>query len=375
MKKLVYLTLVTITLFNLHGCRNRNSHDSAEILGDTLTSCARLLTLIDCGNYTVAEVKNPWDTTGLLNRYILIDKDNPDGLTFPDGMIIKVPLKNSIVYSDVHGSAIGEIGATDAISGVADATYFKTPEIVDGLKSGKITDIGQATAPTLEKIISINPDAILASPYQNAGHGLIGQTGIPVIECADYMETTPLGRAEWIKLLGLLYGNRDHADKIFNDTKARYDSLRFIALAISTLPTVVTEQLTDGIWYVPGGKSYMARILGDAAVRYPWSDDDSSGSLQLDFSTVFDHAHNADFWLIRTWGHDLTLDELKSNYALNASMDAFKKGHVYAANTAEVPLFEDLPFHPDRLLHEYLAIFHPYMLKGDTTLLYYKKVH
>lgn len=355
-------------------CGRETSSHSDVVAGDTLTTYAELLTLVDCGDYTVAAVRDPWDSTRMLGRYIIVDRDRelPDGL--PEGEVVRVPLENSIVYSDVHARAIGEVGGIKGVRGVAEAAYFKTDEIVAGLADGSVTDIGSAMSPSVERIVEMNPDAILTSPYQNAGHGAIGQTGATIIECADYMESTPLGRAEWIKLLGKLYGGADKADSIFARTCDRYDALRMKAAAVSTMPKVVTEQVTDGVWYVPGGRSYMARLLGDAAVIYPWSDDTSTGSLQLDFATVFDRAHDAKFWLIRTWGHDLTLSELKSNNRLNAEMDAFNRGGVYAANTAEVPLFEDFPFHPDRLLREYLAIFHPYIMQGDTTLTYYKRV-
>ncbi|MDE6326102.1 MAG: ABC transporter substrate-binding protein [Duncaniella sp.] len=366
-----YLILIFLLLSS---CGRGASTRGDEVTGDTLTTCAKLLTLVDCGNYTVADVRDPWDTTRLLGRYILVDRDSEVPGSLPEGEVVMVPLENSIVYSDVHARAIGEVGGIKGVRGVADAGYFKTDEIVSGLADGSVTDIGPAMSPSIERIVEMNPDAILLSPYQNAGHGAVGQTGATIIECADYMESTPLGRAEWIKLLGKLYGGYEKADTIFASTRDRYEALRHKAAAVSTLPKVVTEQLTDGVWYVPGGCSYMARLLGDAAVVYPWSADTSTGSLQLDFATVFDRAHDAEFWLIRTWGHDLTLAELKSNNSLNAEMDAFNNGGVYAANTAEVPLFEDFPFHPDRLLREYLAIFHPCIMHGDTTLTYYKKV-
>lgn len=366
-----YLILIFLLLSS---CGRGTSSRGNEVTGDTLTTCAELLTLVDCGDYTVADVRDPWDTTRLLGRYILVDSDREMPGSLPNGEVVRVPLENSIVYSDVHACAIGEVGGIKGVRGVADAGYFKTAEIVAGLSDGSVTDIGSAMSPSVERIVEMNPDAILLSPYQNAGHGAVGQIGTTIIECADYMEPTPLGRAEWIKLLGKLYGGYDKADTIFASTRDRYESLRYKAAAVSTLPKVVTEQVTDGVWYVPGGRSYMARLLGDAAVIYPWSDDTSTGSLQLDFATVFDCAHDAEFWLIRTWGHDLSLAELKSNNSLNAEMEAFNNGGVYAANTAEVPLFEDFPFHPDRLLREYLAIFHPYIMHGDTTLTYYKRV-
>ncbi|MDE6528116.1 MAG: ABC transporter substrate-binding protein, partial [Muribaculaceae bacterium] len=212
----------------------------------------------------------------------------------------------------------------------------------------------------IEAVVALSPDAILLSPFENAGHGVLAQTGIPIIECADYMESTPKGRAEWVKFLGLLYGCGAQADSIYRDVAAAYDTIvSRVAQCDAPRPVVLTEMLTDGYWFVPGGGSYMARLLQDAGAEYPWSNDRSTGSLQLDFSSVYARAADADFWLIRTYGHDLTLDDMRSVYLLNSQFKAFKEGNVYVANTAEVPLFEEFPFHPEKLLEEYARIFHP----------------
>ncbi len=341
-------------------------------VGDTLTCEASLLTIVDCGEYTLVDVKNPWDTASLLQRYILItEKAAVTG--YPDGVVVNVPLRSSLVYSSVHTAAIKEMGAVGAVTGVCDASYYKIPEILSGLSDGTVTDVGSSMSPSVEKIVAFSPDAILTSPFRNAGHGAIAQLGIPVIECADYMETSPLGRAEWIKLLGELYGKRDVADSIYNAVVARYNEIREFASTLDSSPVVISEMVTDGVWYMPGGGSYMARLFKDAGAVYPWADDSSSGSLQLDFATVYDRAGDADVWLIKTFGRDLTLDELRSVYPLNARMEAFSNGGVYACNTSATSLFEDFPFHPDMLLEEYVWIFHPELV-ADTALRYFRRV-
>lgn len=335
--------------------------------GDTLTSYSELLTLVDCGEYVVADVRNPWDTARLLHRYILI----PAGSDIrPDigGTVVKVPLRSSLVYSGVHAGAIKELGAIDAVTGVCDGTYYTIPEIVEGIRTGSIIDAGASMSPSVEKIVELSPDAILTSPYQNAGYGAVESLGIPIIECADYMEPTPLGRAEWIRLLGVLYGARDEAEAVFRQVEADYDSLSASVTGGSDGPVVIMEQLTDGVWYMPGGRSYQARMLQDAGARYLWAGDDSSGSLQLDFPTVYDRAHDADIWLVRTYGSDLTLDGLKSNYPLNSRFKAFADRQVYGCNTAVSNIFDETAFHPERLLREYISIF-----AGGDSLMYYRK--
>ncbi|MCM1517508.1 MAG: ABC transporter substrate-binding protein [Pseudoflavonifractor sp.] len=353
-------------------CRGTAKGDT-PLTGDTLTHEARLLTLVDCGDYVVADVADPWNEDAMLGRYILVIRGSqPDSL--PEGTVVEVPLNSSLVYSSVHAGAIGELGAIDRVTAVCDAPYFKLLAIVEGLRSGKVVDAGASASPSIETIIGHRPGAILLSPFQNAGHGAIEQLGIPIIECADYMEETPLGRAEWIKLLGILYGNRELADSIYAGVKDRYtrlaDSVNHVRMM---MPVVLSERVTDGVWYVPGGRSYQARMFADAGGNYPWRADRTAGSLQLDFPTVYDKAHMADVWLIRTYGNDLTLDQLKADYSPNSHIKAFNNGGVYSCNTSESPLFEEFPFHPDLLLREYINIFYPGYLENDS-LRYYKRV-
>jgi iron complex transport system substrate-binding protein len=137
---------------------------------------------------------------------------------------------------------------------------------------------------------------------------------------------------------------------------------------------VISEMMTDGVWFMPGGKSYMAQMFADAGAAYPWSSDKSTGSLQLDFSTVYDKAYNADYWIIKSPEPNFSLANLESKYPLNKKFEAFSKGGVYVINTVESSFYEDFPFHPERLLREYIILFHPEVLDGDTSFSYLRQV-
>lgn len=336
-----------------------------EVMPVNLVEEAQLLRIYDGGDYFRVDVVNPWDTAAMLGRYLLIERGVvPDSLPTGDFTMVEVPLQKSLVYSSVHAGIVDEMGKADAVAGVADGRYFNKPPFADRIRRGGIVDVGSSMSPSMEAIMALRPDAILVSPFENAGHGVLEQTGIPVIECADYMESTPKGRAEWVRFLGLLYGCREVADSIYGAVTHAYDAIKARVAQSDVRPLVLTEMLTDGYWFVPGGGSYMARLLQDAGARYPWGNDGSTGSLQLDFSSVYAKAADADFWLVKTYGHDLTLDDMRSVYLLNSQFKAFKEGNVYVANTADAPLFEEFPFHPEKLLEEYAMIFHPELAGG-----------
>ncbi len=360
MNKVFRLVLLALTVVIMAACGHTTSSNSKkEGTPDTTIRHATLLKISHAEKYTVVEIENPWKQGNVLHRYVLVpsNKELPGNL--PQGTVVRTPIKSALVYSEVHTSVMGELGASQAVKGVTDAQYFTDQAIAQGIKSGKIADCGSSMAPSVEHVLAMKPDAILLSPFQDANYGQIAKINIPLIECADYMESTPLGRAEWIKLIGELTGQRHRADSIFDSVAAAYEQCRAaVAASKAAKPTVITETVVSGVWNVPGGHSYMAHMLADAGAAYPWADDNSAGSLALDFSQVLNKAQNADLWLIKTFNIG-TYADLKKAYALNAEFAAFKNHKVWVCNTAASPFYREFPFHPDKLLRDLASIFHP----------------
>lgn len=318
-------------------------------------------------DYTEVQVRDSWDTTRLLQKYILIPKVSSLPASLPEGTVVRTPLSRVAVYSSVHCSMLAQLGNLSDIAGVCESRYIIIPEIKKGVSEGKIIDLGESYAPDIEKIIDLNPEAIISSPFQNMGYGKVEKLGIPIIEGVDYMETTPLGRAEWIRFLGLFFGKESLSDSIFEKTERSYLTLKEKVENVSKRPTVVSEMKTGPVWYVPGGNSYMARFFADAGADYFWKDVPQTGSLSLSFEAVFDKAQQADFWLVKyNRDRDMTLDDLKKDYAANANFKAFKDKNVWGSNSAKVPFYEEVPLHPDYLLRDFILIFHPDLLPGDT---------
>lgn len=356
------------------GCGDGSKHTAGDGQpADTLTCRAELLTLIDYGDYQIAEVKNPWGD-GLLGRYVLVAKDYTGDL--PEGTtVVRVPLERSIVYSGVHAGIIDELGRLDAIRGVADGKYFSSAKIQNGLKLGEIRDVGNSSSPSVEEVVDIDPDAIVLSPYQNQEIGAVDKLGVPVVQMADYMERMPLGRAEWIKLIGRLYGQAREADSIYSAVVAEYEGLRDDAAQMPEHPVVITEMpQPGGAWDIPSGESYMARILADAGGVYPWASTRGGGSLKMDAAAMLDKGGEADYWLIRSFGR-LTLQDLGQSSPLAQHFKAFRMGQVYVSDTSTSSLYDEFPFHPERLLREYVAIFHPSRDgSGEGGLRYFRRI-
>ena len=364
------LTLILFTTWLMTACF-RGGHSAGNTLErqDSVITAARLLSMERAQGYTVVTVGNPWKG-GVLHRYVLVPCDSvlPDGL--PDGTLVRTPVKNAVVYSSVHTSLLRELGAISAVRGVVDSQYFIDQDIVEGVKSGWIADCGNSMNPTVERVINMQPDAILLSPYQDASYGQIAKLDIPIIECADYLEFDPLGRAEWVKFYGELLGKREEADSLYDAVVNAYNEVKQKASAAQSRPTVVTEMVISGVWNVPGGQSYMARILNDAGGRYLWADDKNTGSLELDFNQVLAMAQDADYWFIK-WTNINTLKDLQGVFDLNKEMAAFKHERVYVCDTDKTRFFDRIPFHPEVLLREFAAILHPELFPDFQNQMYH----
>lgn len=368
MKNLIFIYVIALCALLLPACNPTASQPAADMAGDTITHHAQLLTMVKKNGVVVAEITDPWNRPAILQRLVLVP-EGYEGDPGIEGTRITCPVKKSMVSSVMFAQAIDELGATGAIAAVSDAEYFKNPNVRKAIDSGIITSVGSSMEPNAEIIIATGPDVILANPYQNAGHGVMQTLGIPIVEMADYMEPTPLGRAEWIKLLGALYGNSRGADSIFDATALNYS--RWMKRVPPSRPTVLTEMPFNGVWFVPGGNSYMARIIADAGGDYLWKENTDAGSLQLDFPTVFDKAHDAQFWFIKTDKSPFTYADLKELYPLNERFEAYKNKNVYYLDTSRSTFFEEISIHPDRLLRDFVIIMHPDSADGQSPAYYH----
>lgn len=360
-------------LFLFTGCGKKQSL-SAFIPGDTLQlQYAKNLSIVRYDGYTKVVLRNPWDTIHALHTYLLVPSGSLLPEALPEGTVVRVPLRNALVYSSVHCGLLEELGTADAIGGVCDLSYIRLPYILERYEKNTLTDAGSSMNPNIEQIIDMHPDGILLSPFENSGgYGAVEKLDIPLIECADYMENTALGRAEWMYFYGLLFGKETEADSLFTCIKQAYSTLSdSVKTSGLPRPSVICELKSTSAWYVPGGNSTTARLISDAGADYVFGYIPQSGAVSLSFETVLDKGRQADFWLIKyNQKVDKTYAGLASDYAPYTRFSAFAKHRIYGCNTAYVPFYEESPFHPELQLKDLIKIFHPDLLK-DYKLRYY----
>ena len=340
---------------------NRSSQTQAG--GDTLRlQYARQLSIVRYPEYTVATVADPWHEGKTLHRYVLVpDSADTRGMSLPEGTVVRTPLKRIVVFTTVHSSLLINLGAADAIKGVCDLRYIDIPWIQQQSRQGKIQNCGSGMAPDIEKIIGTKPGAILISPFENSGgYGKLEEVNIPLVECADYMEPSPLGRAEWMRFFGLLTGHERQADSLFSVVETRYKALAEKASQSKSRPSVVMDKKNGSVWYVPGGESTIGRMIADAGGRYAFASEKKAGSLSLPFESVLDKAGLCDVWLFRySAPSEITTAQLIAEYEGYRQMKALQTHRAYGCNTMTSLFYEESPFRPDYLLSDFIAILHP----------------
>lgn len=377
MKKILLSAYIVTWVLLLSACGGGSKTSSLQAEGDTVRmKYSSLLQIVKHADYTVVTIRNPWDTLKVLHTYLLADREKPLPEHLPEGTVVRTPLQKSVIYSSVHCSLWSELDELKGIGGVCGLEYIKLPQILEGCRNGSIVNVGNSMNPDIERIIDLRPDAILLSPFENSGgYGRVGKLNIPIIECADYMETSALGRAEWMRLYGLLLGKEAQADSLFAGIEKEYLTLtQQVKSQNLKRPTVISEMKNSSAWYIPGGNSTMGRLYQDAGADYVFAYLSNNGSVPLAFETVFDRGGNADIWLIKyNQPQDKTYSELERDYAPYARFKAFQDRKVYGCNTDHVPFYEESPFHPELLLKDLIKIFHPELLP-DYDLKYFSNL-
>ena len=400
MKKKKYILWIATMAITLTACQGGKTAAGMEEGGDTLQmKYAQLLTIVshDEQGYTEVKVHNPWKEGTELHRYILVPKGKEGdatmaklaGLAHGEGKAaatlgvktdtVRTPLESNLVFTAPHCQLLTELGCQNAITGVCDKDYINIPDIksraqADAKVAHPIMDCGSSMQPDIERIIALHPEALLISPFENSGgYGKLDKLRIPVIETADYMETSPLGRAEWIKLYGLLLGS-SKADSLFSAIEKEYLQLKAEAAKLPLGLSILTERKTGNVWYVPGGKSTMGILLRDAHAKYIFADDQHSGSLSMSPEQIIAKGNQVDVWAFKYFGGNaLTKQDLLAEYQGYQALKAFQTGTVYETDTSCEPYFELTSFHPEILLREFIILSHPEAGDKFGKLRFYKK--
>lgn len=375
MKPIVSLFLV-LTLF-FYGCtqQKKNFSDPPVIVYSPAETTGFIIKGYEDSPNTLIEVRDPWQGAEGVNTTFMIVRDSvvPDGY---DGQYIMRDAQRIICMSSTHIGMLEVLDMVERIVGVSGIEYVSNPYINNN--ADKIADVGYEGHINYEAILRARPDLILLFSINGSSlmEGKLKELGIPFIYIGDYVEESPLGKAEWLVAIGELTGKREESVRLFDGIKHRYEILRdSVVGAEMERPSVMLNMPFADSWFMPSTESYVARLVEDAGGNYIYGKNTGSVSEPIDLEEAFQLVSNSDFWL--NTGNIKTLDQLKSALPRFSEVKSLRNGNVYNNNLKSTPAggndcYESGVVNPDLILRDLIKIFHPQLI--EDSLVYYHRL-
>lgn len=330
-------------------------------------------------HYKLVKIVNRFSDKSDTLQYLLVQRGTPAPVNHPGAMVIQIPVQKMMATSSMHVGMADFAGSADVIIGLADSKYVSSPIVRRNMAAGKVIEVGMGTAMNYELIISQKPDLLMTMGSPDAPFSRyhpLTRAGIPVVMNAEWLETDPLGRAEWVKLMAALLNKEELVNQKFDSLVKEYNRIKALAATVKQKPEVVVGMPFKGTWFVPDGDSYLTQFLRDAGASYHWSDVISKGSLAFDFETVAPIALKADVWL--NMGNAQSKADIAATDQRYTQFNSYKKGALYNCNKRLNDIgandyWESGAVNPHLVLADLITIFHPELLPGHQ-LVYYKQL-
>lgn len=380
MKNWKFYSICFFVVAGFVSCKKEKEETTISSQTTNSVEYAQGLSIRDYGQYTVVDVKQAWVGADKTFKYVLY-KESAN--TIPDSLkalpSVKVPIASIAVTSTTHLPSLVILEEEHTLKGFPGLNYVSSPSIRKAIDEGQVKELGQNEQLNTELVLDMSPNAIVAFAMDgsNAALNTIAKSGIPVIYNGDWVEQSPLGKAEWIKLFGALYGKEKEAklffDKIVND----YNEALALVKDVKNYPTVMSGAMYQDVWYTPQGQSWMAIYFRDAKADYLWKDTEGTGSLSLSYEAVLDKAVDASFWINPAQYE--SLGELEKANPHYAKFSAFKHKNVYSfaprkGATGGSIFYELGPTRPDLILKDLIYILHPEVLMTNYVPVFFEQL-
>ncbi|MEO7977440.1 ABC transporter substrate-binding protein [Flavobacterium sp.] len=357
-----------ISFFILTGCKKNETEAVTEIkIAKNYIEYASGLSIVKHEGYSVVTVSNPWPNANKNFTYILTEKDAkvPDSLH--EYTVIKVPLESVVVTSTTNIPFLEMLDVENKLTGFPHTDYISSEKTRALIDKGSVKNVGQNEKLNIEQLIELSPDLIVTFGVDNNNPMLdnLKKSGLNVLIQADWMEQSPLGKAEWVKLYGALFGKEEKAKELFDKIVTSYNQAKKLVAEKPAISTVLYGSMYEDVWYVAKGNSWVAQFMKDAQANYLWASLEGSGSQGLSFEKILDKAKSAHFWIAT--GSVKSLNEFAKMNPHYSEFDAFKNKTIYTFEgklgaTGGTIYYETSPSRPDLVLKDYIKIFHPDLL-------------
>ncbi|MEE1962559.1 ABC transporter substrate-binding protein [Allomuricauda taeanensis] len=331
---------------------------------------------------TIIKVTAPWPAAQQSFTYALVPKEKLASMTFPRDTydaIVATPVEKMVITSTTHIPSLEALDELNVVVGFPNTDFISSPKARELVDNGQIKELGMNESINTEIALALKPEVVMGFGINdtNKAYETIKQAGIAVVYNGDWVEQTPLGKAEWIKFFAPFFQKEQQADRIFKEIETSYMEAKQLAQKATEKPSVLTGGLYKDVWYVAGGQSWMAQFLNDANANYLWADTEETGSIGLSLESVLEKAQQADFWLNPS--SQTSYAELESVNPHHKQFEAFTKKKIYS-NAIEkgakggLIFYELAPQRPDLVLKDLITILHPGLLP-DHEPRFFKPLH
>ncbi len=342
---------------------------------------ARGFSIKYAGNYKIVSIISPFEKSVDTLKYVLVQRGTPLPKGYASSQIIHIPLRSLVGMSSMHVGLVSFLGAEDLLVGLGNLKYVSSPKVIRRIEAGKIKEVGHDQTINEELLITMQPDLFMAmgSPVARIDrYRTLREAGIPVLINSEWIETTPLGRAEWVKLMAALLNKEKLVNQKFAQVEQEYNRMATLGRNVKTKPSIVCGMNSKDAWFVPDGDSYMTRFFGDAGGSYPWTNRKTKGSLPLNFEAVYPVALKADYWLNVSMATVESKQAVLDKDARYADFKAFKTGNLYSYSKrinsrGSNDFWESGAVSPHLVLADLIKILHPDLLPKHE-LVYYKQL-
>ena len=377
-KTYIHLILLSFWLI-LDCCQTMQKEDAqSKITSDISIQYAEGFKVRYDGKIKWVEVNYPYQGATSGYHYLLVPKGDSIPTHDKNTQVISIPIENIVCTSTTHIPLLDYLTETDRLVGFPTTDYISSEKMRRRIDEGNVVDLGIDKGMNLEKLFVLQPSLVMG--YAMSGDlgqlKKIQEMGVPVVINAEYLEKHPLGRAEWIKFMGLFFNKEEVADSVFRVIETEYNRTAHLAQQASVKPTVMSGVVYGDAWFMPGGQNYAARLLKDAGCNYLWADDTSKGFLELSFESVYAQAKEADLWI--GVGSFLSIKEIKDAEARYSNFKPVQQKQVFTYNARKGAKggseFLELGYaRPDLILKDLVKISHPDLLP-DYELYFHKKL-
>lgn len=362
-----HILKIALVLLLFVGCQPKKAADKNKIKTQQSLKYATGFTLEKNSNFTLLTVKNSFPEDHNEYNYILYKK----GVVIPDSLnnytAIEVPIKTIAVTSTTHIPSLEMLNETESLVAFAGLNYISSKKTRSRIDAGKVKELGNNNGLNTEILFELQPDVLVGftvdSDYKTKDN--LVANGQKVIMNADWTETSPLGKAEWIKFFGALYDKNELADSLFNKIETDYLETKERAKTALRKPTVMAGAMYQDQWFLPNGNSWAAQLIADANGEYLWAKTSGTGSLSLSFESVLVTAQNANYWIGPA--QYTSLAQMKADSENYTLFEAYKKQNVFSFSTKKgatggVIYYELAPNRPDLVLKDIVKMLHPTLL-------------